>query len=132
MEFAELPDGWTLWSQEAEKAVLAYRPDVFDGGAFPAPCLPTIYVTRGKRTRRPGSQRQGTDWHVVLYLEPEVTGPEETYPTEAAAVTGATELATRFSNAEVDPSEYYEVPRERYLEKLESLTGSGSAASETA
>jgi hypothetical protein len=123
MDLTGLADGWTVWSQEPETAVLAYRPDVFDGGAFPAPCLPTIYLTRGERTRRPGSQRRGNDWHVVLYFEPEVTGPEETEPTQAAAVTAAKAIASRFSSGDIEPRDYYELPREGYLEKLERLTG---------
>ena len=103
-----------------------FRPDVFDGGSFPAPCLPTIYVTHGRRNRRPGverSARPGASWVVTLYLEPEVAVPEELYDTRADALAGARELAARFARGAVDYRALYQVPRESYLEELDRLTG---------
>jgi len=118
-------DGWELWSDERTKAVLAYRPDVFDETAFPAPCLPTIYLTRGKRGRRPGRTDPGpdADWHVTLFLEPEVEGPTEVHESRADAERGAARLATAFANGEVAYRDLYQVPRPDYFEKLDELTG---------
>lgn len=122
------PAGWTAWSVEADgRAVLVYRPDVFDGEEFPAPCLPTLYLTRGPRERRrPGRSRPEGDaaWHVTLYLEPEVTVPGgDTYSTREAAVEAALGLARRFAAGEIDVRGVYQVPREEYVEKLVALTG---------
>lgn len=121
---ADLAGGWRVWSTEPEKFVLAYRPDVFDGGQFPAPCLPTIYVTRGRRTRRPGPNRGGPDasWWVTLFLEPEVDHGGEAFPTRTAAAEGARDLAARFAGGEVDYRGLYQVPRPEYFEKLDELT----------
>ena len=54
LEEAALGDGWRVWNAETDRVILAYRPDVFDGGEFPAACMPTLYVTHGQRNRRPG------------------------------------------------------------------------------
>ena len=54
---AGLPGGWNRWNDGETKLVCAYRPDVFNGGSCPAACLPTIYITQGKRTRRPAAER---------------------------------------------------------------------------
>lgn len=125
------PAGWTVWSADADgRGVLVYRPDVFDGEEFPAPCLPTLYLTHGPRERRrPGRSRPDSDaaWHVTLYLEPEVTVPGGgTFPTREEAVEAALDLARQFSAGEVDVREVYQVPREAYLDKLEALTGQSS------
>jgi hypothetical protein len=53
----ELADGWRVWSDSENRLILAYRPDVFDGAGFDAACLPTLYVTRGRRSRRPSGSR---------------------------------------------------------------------------
>ena len=121
-----LPDGWQCWSDDDARTVLVFRPDVFDGGSFPAPCLPTIYATHGRRNRRPGverSARRGASWAVTLYLEPEVAAPEELYDARADALAGARELAARFARGAVDYRALYQVPRESYLEELDRLTG---------
>lgn len=123
---ADLPDGWRVWSDDEERTVLAYRPDVFDGGEFPAPCLPTIYVTHGRRNRRPGverSARPGASWVVTLYLEPDVSAPEDLYDSRSAALAGARDLADRFARGDVDHHGLYQVPRDAYLAKLDELTG---------
>lgn len=125
---ADLPAGWAVWS-EADDTVLAYRPDVFDGEAFPAPCMPTIYVTQGGRDRRPGRSRDpapGTPWHVTLYLEPEVGRDPDRYDDREAAVAGALDLAERFADGEIDYRALYQVPRPDYLDRLDEVTGRDS------
>lgn len=119
------PSGWETWSDQATKVVLVYRPDVFDTSAFPAPCLPTLYLTKGRRDRRPGQHRPSPDddWVVTLYLEPEVRGPSTTHETRPAAETAATGLARRFDAGEIDYRALYQVPREAYLDRLDQLTG---------
>ncbi|MDQ2072393.1 DUF5820 family protein [Haloarcula sp. H-GB4] len=123
MDLSGLPEDWTVWNETDEKLILAYRPDVFDSEQFPAPCLPTIYLTRGKRTRRPGADRTGESWYVTFYLEPEVERDADSYEGRGAAVEGAVALATRFADGELDYRSLYQVPREAYLDKLDDLTG---------
>jgi len=123
MDLAALSDDWTVWNRSDEKLILAYRPDIFDSEAFPAPCLPTIYLTRGKRTRRPGVDRTGEDWYVTLYLEPEVDRNAESFAGRESAVEAAVGLANRFADGDLDYRSLYQVPREGYLDKLDGLTG---------
>lgn len=123
MDLAALSDDWTVWNRSDEKLILAYRPDVFDSEAFPAPCLPTIYLTRGKRTRRPGVDRTGEDWYVTLYLEPEVDRNAESFAGRESAVAAAVDLANRFADGDLDYRSLYQVPREGYLDELDELTG---------
>lgn len=123
MDADALPAGWRLWNEEPTKVILAYRPDVFDGDEVPAECLPTIYVTRGKRSRRPGSQRVGADWHVTLYLEPDVDDGGESFETKEAAFDGARDRAAAFAAGEVDYRSLYQVPREDYFTTLDELVG---------
>jgi hypothetical protein len=125
MESDSLPDGWAVWSDEASKIVLAYRPDVFDTASFPAACLPTLYVTKGQRDRRPGKNRPAPDapWYVTLFLEPDVDRSRDSFGDREAAVDGATELARAFAEGEVDYRSLYQVPRPDYFEKLDELTG---------
>jgi len=126
---AALPATWTVWSDgagEDGRLVLAYRPDVFDSDSFPAPCLPTLYVTRGpaERRRPPGSGTAATrDWHVTLSLEPEVSAPSRSHDRRAAAVRDAVDWADAFDRGEVDYRDLYQIPRERYLDRLDELTG---------
>ena len=127
-EFDALPDSWTVWTESTDQCVLVYRPDVFDSHAFPAPCLPTIYLTHGRRSRRPGSELDPdpTDpWFVTLFLEPEVSRDAERFDSRAAAVAGAITLAERFADGEVDYRDRYQVPREEYFTKLDELIGRG-------
>lgn len=127
--FAALPDSWEIWSEEDDgRAVLAYRPDVFDGEAFPAACLPTLYVTHGKRTRRPGTnpttRSTVEDWFVTFYLEPDVSLPDQfRFDSRSDAVACALDLARQFDEGEIDYRELYQVPRERYFDRLDELTG---------
>ena len=126
LEEAALGDGWRVWNAENDRVILAYRPDVFDGGEFPAPCLPTLYVTRGRRNRRPEGNRNlppDAPWMVTLYLEPEVDRDPEAYDAFPDAVEAAEALTRRFSAGKVDYRALYQVPREAYLEKLDELTG---------
>jgi len=126
IEEAALGEGWTVWNAAADRAVLAYRPDVFDGDAFPAPCLPTVYVARGRRTRRPGGNRNlppDAPWLVTLRLEPDVERDPETAPSRSAAAETAAELTRRFAAGEIDYRSLYAVPRPAYLEKLDALVG---------
>ncbi|WP_313695533.1 DUF5820 family protein [Halorarum halobium] len=120
-----LADGWRVWNEEPEgRTVLVYRPDVFDGDASPAACLPTLYVTNGSPRKRPGAAHRETDeWRVTLFLEPEVEATSERLDDRAAAVTAARELADRFASGGIDYRDVYQVPRERYFEKLDELVG---------
>ena len=128
MDLSDLPESWVVWSDESDgRAVLAYRPDVFDSDSFPAPCMPTIYVTRGSKERRrpPGepTHPRSAGWRVTLFLEPEVTLPEESFDTRAAALSGAVEVARSFDGGEVNYRGAYQVPRDAYLDRLDELTG---------
>ena len=126
MDETALGDGWRVWNAEDDRIVLAYRPDVFDGGEFPAPCLPTLYVTRGRRTRRPEGTRSlppDAPWMVTLYLEPEVSREPDAHDSHEGALEGAETLTQRFAAGDVDYRSLYQVPRERYLETLDELTG---------
>lgn len=120
-----LAEGWQVWSAEETKAVLAYRPDVFDASELPAPCMPTIYLTKGRRSRRPGQDRPDPDdpWYVTLYLEPDVDGGRESFDSRAAARRHVEELTEAFVGGEVDYRSFYQVPRPDYFEKLDELTG---------
>ncbi|MFC4437357.1 MULTISPECIES: DUF5820 family protein [Natrialbaceae] len=129
-ELESLPDGWEVWSAgEDGRLVLAYRPDVFNGEAFPAACLPTLYLTHGKRTRRPGTNPTDrtleNDWFVTLYLEPDVSlNDTHRFETRAEGVDCTLKLARQFDDGEIDYRDLYQVPRERYFERLDELTGS--------
>jgi hypothetical protein len=129
VEEAALGTGWRVWNAEAARVVLAYRPDVFDGDAFPAPCMPTIYVTRGRPNRRPEGNRNlppDAPWMVTLYLEPDVERPPDAYESREAALDGAETLTERFAAGAVDYRSLYQLPRDRYLAELDELTGRDS------
>ena len=99
---------------------------MFDGSEFPAPCLPTLYVTRGRRNRRPEGNRNlppDAPWMVTLFLEPEVNRPPDAYDSLSAALAAAEELTRRFAAGEVEYRDLYQVPRDRYLAELDALTG---------
>jgi hypothetical protein len=122
MTLDSLGEAWTVWNEERGRVVLAYRPDVFDGSDLPAPCMPTIYVTRGRRGRRPGGERIGEDWFVTLYLEPEVDCGTDSYDTRDSAIDAAVDLAAEFAAGRIDYRSQYQVPREAYFERLDELT----------
>jgi hypothetical protein len=132
IRLSDLPDGWTVWSDgEDGRVVLAYRPDVFDSDAYPAPCLPTLYVTRGPRERRrppDDDRRLRDDWHVTLYLEPDVSAPSRAHERRDDALVEAVEWAREFARGDVDYRDLYQVPRERYLARLDELTGHDRSA----
>ena len=122
MDETLLPTGWQCWHEERDRVILAYRPDVFDSKAFPAPCLPTIYVTSGTPRRRPGGN--STDgWQVTLFLEPEIEAVSESYADRAAAIDGAIDHAEEFAAGEIDYRALYQVPREAYFDRLDELVG---------
>ncbi|MFD1571059.1 DUF5820 family protein [Halorubrum laminariae] len=125
MSFAALPDGWRVWNEEPSgRAILVYRPDVFGGEDLPAECLPTIYLTNGARTARPGSGQYATDeWHVVLFAEPEIELVSLTRETREAGADAAVDIAARFAAGNVDYRDAYQVPREAYFERLDELVG---------
>ena len=128
MEDDELPDGWVVWTDEPEgRAILAYRPDVFDSQAFPPECLPTLYVSQrspnqGKRRTNPSPD---ADWWVAFYLEPEVRvrAFDDSFETRSDAMARALEVAGAFAGGDVDYRGAYQVPRPDYFEKLDELTG---------
>ena len=128
MSLSDLPESWTVWNDEPEgRLVLAYRPDVFDTKAFPAPCMPTISLTRGSPRRPPGERSSEAAWYVTFYLEPEVTLPgNRRFETREAALAGAVDLASEFAGGAVDYRDAYQVPREAYLDRLDELTGRGA------
>lgn len=115
-----------MWSDEPHRVVLAFRPDVFDGDAWPAPCLPTLYVT-DRSERRPGSPARD-DWRVVLRLEPDVDVVERRgLADREAAVEEAEGLAAGFAAGEFDLVGAYQRPREGYLTRLAELIGGANA-----
>ena len=125
MDLESLPGGWTLWNAEPEgRVICTYHPDLFDGDDFPAACLPTIYVTDGSRRARPGAGQYATgEWHVTLFLEPEVEVQSTTYDDRETALEAAVDVAAAFDAGEVDYRRAYQLPRENYLAKLDALTG---------
>lgn len=123
MSLNDLPDGWTVWHEEAGgRAILAYRPDVFDTERFPAPCLPTIYLSPGSPRRRPGASR-ADGWTITLFLEPEVDARVETADTRETGVDVALDLARAFASGDIDYRAVYQVPRENYFDRLDELVG---------
>ncbi|ELY58093.1 hypothetical protein C491_09869 [Natronococcus amylolyticus DSM 10524] len=134
-DLESLPEAWSVWSVEDDgRVVLAYRPDVFDGEEFPAACLPTLYLTHGKRTRRPGTNPTDRtleqDWFVTFYLEPDVSLNETNrFETRAEGLERTMELARQFDDGEIDYRALYQVPREAYFDRLDDLTGSNATES---
>jgi hypothetical protein len=123
MGFDDLPDGWTVWHEESGgRAILAYRPDVFDTEAFPAPCMPTIYLSPGTPRRRPEA-RLADGWTITLYLEPEIEVRIETADSRQRGVDIALDFARAFAAGEVDYRAAYQVPREDYFARLDELVG---------
>lgn len=120
-----LPDGWQVWNAEAGgRVVLAYRPDVFDGDAFPAACLPTLTVgPGGSPDARPDPRGESGLWHVACYLEPDVRlrEVEARFDDRDAAVERAVEVAGRFAAGELDYRGAYHEPRAAYLDRLDEL-----------
>ncbi|WP_053948801.1 DUF5820 family protein [Halolamina sediminis] len=125
MGLDDLPESWTVWNEQRDgRIILAYRPDVFDAEEFPAPCLPTIYVTNGSRADRPGAGQYATEeWHATLFAEPEIELTNETRDSRSTAVDAAVDVADRFANGEIDYRAAYQQPREAYLAELDERTG---------
>lgn len=127
MALESLPAGWEVWNEEPEgRVILAYRPDVFDGEAFDAACLPTITVAPGgSPDQHPERRKRSARWHVALYLEPavRVRACDASFDTRTAAVQGALSVAEEFATGTVDYRSAYLDPREEYLETLDGLLG---------
>jgi len=125
MAITGLPADWEVWTEQPANLILVYRPDVFDSSEFPAQCLPTLYVTRGQRSRRPGRRDPDPDdpWHVTLYLEPDVEVRSRTFDNREAAEAGAVDLAEAFATGAIDFKSAYQQPRAEYLDRLQALTG---------
>lgn len=123
----DLADGWEVWNEEPQgRVILAYRTDIFDTQAFPAPCLPTIAVAPGASPNDPPERRaQSSAWHTAFYLEPtvRVTQVDTTSPSRDQAVETAVDIASRFTSGEIDYRSVYQLPREDYLDKLDQLIG---------
>lgn len=123
----ELAEGWEVWNEEPTgRLILAYRSDVFDTQAYPAPCLPTITVAPGRSPDAPPERRaESSLWHAAFYLEPtvRVRDADSTQETREDAVAAAIDIAARFSGGEIDYRSVYQVPREEYLSKLDALIG---------
>ena len=130
MTFESLPEGWRVWNEEPSgRAILVYRPDVFGTGDLPNECLPTIYLTNGARNARPGSGQYATEeWHVVLFLEPEIEAVAETRESREAGAEAAVDVAERFVAGEVDYRAAYQVPREDYFARLDEFVGTEGTA----
>lgn len=122
------PDGWVVWSDSDDRTVFTYRPDTFDSSRFPAPCLPTLYLARGVRQRRPGvdlTPHADAHWELTLYLEPDVRLASERVDDRETAVREAVDLMARFATGKIDYRAAYQVleGREEYLVMLDTLTG---------
>ena len=114
----DLPAGWRVWNAEAGgRVVLAYRPDVFDGTAFPAACLPTVTVAPGPSPDAPPERRARSGrWYAALYLEPDVRvrALDASREDRDAAVEAGVEAARALAAGEVDY-------RDAYLDRLDAL-----------
>ena len=123
---AGFPEGWVVWNDEPDgRAVYVFRPEVFDSQAFPPACLPTLTVSPSSPDRPAGEGISQGTWYVTLFLEPDVRlrDLDGRFDSREEAVSGAHELASDFASGEIDFRSYYQVPREEYLDELESLTG---------
>ena len=122
---ANLADGWTVWNEEpGQRLTLAFRPDVFDGEAFPPACLPTIAVAPGRSPDQLPERRARSDgWYRAVYLEPAVRlrACDAAYDRWEDAVAGARDVARRFVDGELDYRAAYQEPRAGYLAKLDDL-----------
>ena len=128
-ESPEPPAGWQVWNEEpGSRLVLAFRPDVFDTEAFPAPCLPTIAVAPGRGPDQlPERRARQSGWYRALFLEPAVRihAADATYDEWPDAVEGAHDIAARFVAGEIDYRGAYQQPREAYLAMLDELIAGG-------
>jgi hypothetical protein len=117
-----IPDDWTLWSVDDSRLILAYRPDIFDGSDTDPACMPMIYLSRGRRSKRPEGNRNlppDAPWVIRLHLEPDVTASPRYVEDRADAVSECISLTRAFIDGEIDYRALYQVPRERYLDRLD-------------
>lgn len=121
----DLPSGWQVWAAEdGGRIVLAYRPDVFNGEAFPPACLPTATVAPGASPdSHPERRANSGQWHVAFYLEPDVRvrAVEASFGDRDDALEAAVATAERFAAGEVDYRGAYQEPRTAYLDRLDEL-----------
>ena len=125
MSFETRPDGCQAGNvEQTGQATVGYGPDSYAHLTLPSTCLPTIYLTNGSRRKRPGAGQYATDeWHVVLYLEPEIEAVTQTYETRERGAEGAIDVAGQFVDGDVDYREAYQVPRDAYFERLDEYVG---------
>lgn len=127
MSFDELPEGWEVWHDDGGRAVVVFRPDVFEGAAYDAAHLPTLYVsTRSPDVPMRRGDESSDEWHVACTLEPEVhvASLESSHEMRVDAVEAAVEAARRFSRGDVDfEGVYAAAPPREYLNRLDELTG---------
>lgn len=120
-----LPEGWRVWNAEADgRVVLVYRPDVFDGDAFPPACLPTLTVAPGASPdARPDPRGRSGRWHVALYLEPDVrvSAVESAFEDRDEAVERAVAVAGTFVEGGIDYRAAYPDSPGAYLDRLDEL-----------
>lgn len=125
MDGESLAAGWEVWNEEAGgRVILAFRPDVFDTHAYPAACLPTVTVAPGATPDAPPERRYDSgQWHVALYLEPDVRAREvdAAFSSREAAIDAARDITAQFSAGEIDYRASYQVPRDAYLDALDGL-----------
>lgn len=126
-DLSDLPPGWERWTAEdAGRVVLTFRPDVFDGTAFPPGCLPTVTVAPGGRPNaRPERRTRATQWYVALYLEPDVRlrDVDESFRSREAAIERAVAVTDAFVAGHYDVRGAYRDPPAAYLDRLDDLVG---------
>ena len=118
-----VPDGWDTWHTDPGGiSVWVFRPDVFDGDAFPPACIPTLTIKpareRGPRGR-PG--QSASEWWSELRLEPDVLLERRTAGTREQAMTLAIQRATAFTDGDIAFRTAYADPPVDYLDRLESI-----------
>ena len=122
MQSTDLPAGWEVWSVESQgPTVLVYRSDIFDTSAFPAECMPTMFVSQFRDPRKGPTPASENPWQVELRLEPAILLASQQADDREAAIAAAMDLGSAFINGEFDIYAAYGEPRECYLAKIESL-----------
>lgn len=118
------PTGWHLWNEESDgRVILLYRPDIFsEDQDLPPECIPTLLISNGSRANRPGASQLTTDtWHAALTLEPDIDLRIQAFNARQRAIEGGYALAQSFHAGEFDFRDPYQVPREAYFTRLDSV-----------